>query len=280
MKVKNSWWKWCSYPRHSALWCKLPHCPSDLGAANCSDTHGKLPATAAQTLAAGSETEREMSHLQMVWMMLRCTGLLEGTVCYLQTCALVWERGAEKGGDNAHDGLSNVALQNGVSVLTVTRVIADLQEAMLNVWTSRPYSECICECLVLPCRCPPGNHQKVSTCDCWCRSPSPQPPYPHSSDSGSSHRPSSPTCEALYSYNKTLHTNGFYKFIKKKHFWALFPWRTPLVCSPREWPHVQYHRGGAGSCIWSQCRRSSLQCTQPAVPLSEYDTCKSQWNQI
>ncbi len=112
MKVKNSWWKWCSYPRHSALWCKLPHCPSDLGAANCSDTHGKLPATAAQTLAAGSETEREMSHLQMVWMMLRCTGLLEGTVCYLQTCALVWERGAEKGGDNAHDGLSNVALQN------------------------------------------------------------------------------------------------------------------------------------------------------------------------
>ncbi len=147
MKVKNSWWKWCSYPRHSALWCKLQHCPSDLGAANCSDTHGKLPAAAAQTLAAGSETEREreMSHLQIVWMMLRCTGLLEDTVCYLQACALVWERWAEKGGDDAHDGLSNVALQNCVSVLTVTRVITHLQEAMLNVWTSRPYCKYICE---------------------------------------------------------------------------------------------------------------------------------------
>lgn len=78
--------------------------------------------------------QREMSHLLMVWRMLYwCTGLLEDTVCYLQTCALVWERWAEEGGDDAHDGLSNVALQNCVSVLTVTRVIAHLQKSMLNV---------------------------------------------------------------------------------------------------------------------------------------------------
>lgn len=37
----------------------------------------------------------------------------------------------------------------------------------------------------LPCRCPQGNSQTVSTCDCWCKSPSFPPQYPHSSDLGS-----------------------------------------------------------------------------------------------
>lgn len=51
---------------------------------------------------------------------------------YLQTCALVWERWAEKGGDDAHDSLGNVSLQNRVSVFTVTCVIAHLKESWVR----------------------------------------------------------------------------------------------------------------------------------------------------
>ena len=46
---------------------------------------------------------------------------------YLQAGALVREGGAEEGGDNAHDGLRHVALQHGVGVLPVTRVVTHLR---------------------------------------------------------------------------------------------------------------------------------------------------------
>lgn len=42
--------------------------------------------------------------------------------------------------------------------------------------------------------------------------------------------------------------------------------RSPRGCSPRGSPRGQCHPAGAGSCIWSPCRRSCPPCTRPRAP--------------
>lgn len=47
------------------------------------------------------------------------------------------------------------------------------------------------------------------------------------------------------------------------------PWRhsrSPRGCSPRGSPRGQCHPAGAGSCIWSPCKRSCPLCTRPRAP--------------
>lgn len=60
--------------------------------------------------------------------------LLFSVICYgghgyLQTGALVREGRAEEGGDDAHDCLCHITLQNRVCMLPVTGVVAHLQIA-------------------------------------------------------------------------------------------------------------------------------------------------------
>lgn len=52
---------------------------------------------------------------------------------YLQTGALVREGRAEEGGDDAHDRLCHVTLQNRVCMLPVTGVVAHLQTADTDI---------------------------------------------------------------------------------------------------------------------------------------------------
>lgn len=47
---------------------------------------------------------------------------------YLQACALVGERRAKETCDDAHDRLRYIALQDGVCMLSVTGVVANLEE--------------------------------------------------------------------------------------------------------------------------------------------------------
>lgn len=53
--------------------------------------------------------------------------LLVSVLPHLQGGALVREGGAEEGGDDAHDDLGHVLLQDGVCVLPVAGVVAGLQ---------------------------------------------------------------------------------------------------------------------------------------------------------
>ena len=59
---------------------------------------------------------------------------LLGTTCisvriaYLQSRTLVWEGRTEERGDDAHDNLGDILLQNGVCVLPVTCVVTGLED--------------------------------------------------------------------------------------------------------------------------------------------------------
>lgn len=53
--------------------------------------------------------------------------LLVSVFAHLQGGALVREGGAEEGGDDAHDDLGHVLLQDGVRVLPIAGVVAGLQ---------------------------------------------------------------------------------------------------------------------------------------------------------
>lgn len=69
---------------------------------------------------AGNRTEVELTYI---------SSSVPLVFSYLQSSALIRERGAEESGDNTHHYFCDVLLQYGVSMLSVTGVVASLQDS-------------------------------------------------------------------------------------------------------------------------------------------------------
>lgn len=135
-----------------------------------------------------------------------CAAAVAAAATDLQAGALIRERWAEEGRHDAHHRLGHVALQDGVGVLAVAGVVADLENTEMTAKTTTSSSFLVSFLKTSscwrglggagkghsPCRYQPGSSQRASTCGWRCRSPSSPPPCPRSSGSRSWCRRSSP----------------------------------------------------------------------------------------